>query len=200
MDCSRFCGSDIQQGRHNLEENAMTHLASITTADDIGLWTGEDAATTFMPALPTRPRVSARYIAATDDPLLTDTRFATHFAKLLRIRNDRSLWPENGEPPKPPTVESALIALHQLMQDMVTPTQVVASAEGGVAICFVRGEKYADIECLNDGTILGVTSNRRDRPMVWEIDPRSGGFALASSRIRRFLDGTPRKNVPSRAR
>jgi hypothetical protein len=178
----------------------MTYSDSITTVDDFDLWQGQDANITCRPSLSEGVRVNARYDAATDDPLLTDADFATHFARLLRIEKDRTLWPEDGAPPDHPAIETALMALRQLMQDTVQPTQVVASAEGGVAICFVQGERYADIECLNDGTVLGVTSNRRDRPLVWEINPRMGGFALASSRIRRFLDGAPSKNVPSRAR
>lgn len=36
------------------------------------------------------------------------------------------------------------------------PDRVVPSAEGGIAICFVADERYADIECFNSGDAAGV--------------------------------------------
>jgi hypothetical protein len=113
--------------------------------------------------------------------------FRNHFAKLEAVATDRTLWPEGAEPPSRTAVAWARAVLQQLQEDAVTPTRVVASAEGGVAICFVHGDKYSDLECLNTGEILGVTSNRRDRPVCWEIEQGSGGIAQASSRIRGFL-------------
>lgn len=81
----------------------------------------------------------------------------------------------------------ATTALTQLQADGLLPSRVVASAEGGVGLCFVDGIKYADIECLNSGTILGVISDKRTRPVVWEVDQSAGGIARASERIREFV-------------
>jgi hypothetical protein len=113
--------------------------------------------------------------------------FAIHFAKLRAIETDRTLWLEGAEPPSGIAHMWARVVLQQLQADSLMPTRVVASAEGGVAICFVSREKYSDLECLNTGAILGVTSNRRDRPTVWEIEQSSSGISQALSRIRRFL-------------
>jgi hypothetical protein len=127
--------------------------------------------------------------------------FEEHFAKLQAIIEDPSLWPDGAEKPSEAAVDRALAMLDQLAHDQVPPTRVVASAEGGVAICFVRGEKYADVEFLNTGEILGVVSNRRDRPVVWEVDQNSPGLAQASARVRDFIyTPTPAAHDPRRSR
>ena len=127
--------------------------------------------------------------------------FDHHFAKLLAVRNEPCLWPDGAERPSDGTIAWASAMLEQLLVDEFPPTRVVASAEGGVAICFVNGNKYADVEFLNTGEILGVVSNRRDRPIVWEVGPNSAGMSGASARIRDFIQ-TPATaaNDPSGAR
>jgi hypothetical protein len=113
--------------------------------------------------------------------------FDHHFAKLLAIRNDSSLWPDCAEKPSDFATAWASAMLEQLLVDELLPTRVVASGEGGIAICFANGNKYADVEFFNTGEILGVVSNRRDRPVTWEVGANSAGMAGASSRIREFL-------------
>jgi hypothetical protein len=127
--------------------------------------------------------------------------FDHHFAKLLALRNDTSLWPDDAEKPSEYATAWASAMLEQLLADELPPTRVVASAEGGVAICFVNGDKYADVEFLNTGEIVGVVSNRRDRPIAWEVGANSASMASASVRIREFLRGpTTAANDPSGAR
>ncbi len=122
-----------------------------------------------------------------------DTRkFAPYFAKLDALATDRTLLVGCTEVPSTFTLTRARAILHQFETEALEPTRVVASAEGGVAICFASGEKYSDIECLNSGEILGVISDRRNTPVVWEIDPSAGGLAGAVARIRDFLNGASR--------
>ncbi|MGO9400576.1 MAG: hypothetical protein ACLP19_22450 [Xanthobacteraceae bacterium] len=140
-----------------------------------------------------RPR--ARYsipsdaIAATSEvtPANADTaEFAAHLSKLNRLATDASLWTDAG-PPSDLATAWARLVLDQLQSDKLLPTKVVASAEGGVGLCFVDGIKYADIECLNSGTILGVISDKRARPVVWEVEQNARGIARATERIREFI-------------
>lgn len=127
--------------------------------------------------------------------------FDHHVAKLRAVRNDPSLWPDGAEQPSEYAVGWASAMLDQLSTDELVPARVVASAEGGVAICFINGNKYADIEFLNTGEILGVLSNGRDRPVVWEVDASSAGMAGASARIRDFIQASAaRTNDPVRTR
>jgi len=122
-------------------------------------------------------------------PSQRDRKFAAHFAKLDALLVDRN-WDGCNEPPSALALNRARAVLHQLRADGLEPTRIVSSTEGGVAICFIRGKIYSDIECLNSEEILGVVSNRRDAPVVWEIDPSASGFARAAQRIREFLGET----------
>jgi len=121
-------------------------------------------------------------------------QFAPYFAKLDQLTSDKTLWVEDADPPAPATVEIARAILRQLETEALEPTKIIASVEGGVGICFVDGERYADIECFNSGEILGVVSNRHDRPTIWKIDPTAVGFAEATTRIRSFLGRAARSN------
>lgn len=133
----------------------------------------------------------ARYIDAGinvyTNPGDSANAFANHYMKLRALEKNAELWPEDGEPPTAQSIRWASVVLQALQEESVQPTRVVASAEGGVAVCFVKGNRYSDIECLNSGAILGVTSNRHDRPIVWEIEQNSRGLAQACSRIREFI-------------
>jgi hypothetical protein len=117
-----------------------------------------------------------------------DRLFFEHFVKLAMLRTKKELWPDESEPPSDLAIAYAQAILAELSWDRLAPSRVVASAEGGVAVCFVKGNKYSDIECLNNGSILGVTSDRRERPTVWEIDADPAAIARACSRIRKFLN------------
>src|ERR1700733_7282215 len=88
--------------------------------------------------------------------------FAIHFKKLREIARGKVTDRDDIEPASYSSVWWAERILEILRELDAVPDRVVASAEGGIAICFVRAEKYCDIECLNTGEILGVTSNRKD--------------------------------------
>jgi hypothetical protein len=51
----------------------------------------------------------------------------------------------------------------------LVPDAIVPSAEGGVAVCFLRNQKYADIECLNSGEVLAVRYSSQDDPQAWAV-------------------------------
>lgn len=147
---------------------------------------------------PQRPRVVIARPSAphTATGLYTDViglngEFAGHFEKLRAIRTNQALWPEGAQAPSGYACDWASIMLQRLQRERLLPTRVVASAEGGVAICFIDGNKYADVEFLNTGEILGVTSDRRNRPVVWEAEPSASDLARATDRIRMFLRGYP---------
>jgi len=128
-------------------------------------------------------RVVFRYDATTNESV----GFAAQYSKLRSLATQQSLWPKGSAGPSAWAIKEAREILEQLQTENLLPARVVASAEGGVALCFVRGDKYADIETLNSGEILGVVANRRDRPSVWEVQQNARGFASAAARIREFL-------------
>ncbi len=152
------------------------------------------------------PRTVSATTQLNDTPRATSAttqlngKFASHFAKLQALEVDQALWVEGAEPPNDFALAWARLFLQQLQSDDFSPAGVLASAEGGVGIYFVDGSKYADLECLNSGAILGVISNRRDRPFAWEVEQDAGGLACASQRVREFFDtAKTTENVPKRS-
>jgi hypothetical protein len=165
---------------------AATTLAYAETMDGTQ-WSGTSDQERLRNIIALPPAVHA----ATNEYADTDglsSEFSNHFAKLRAIGNEKSLWPVGAEAPSAFAEMWARITLQQLEVDRFLPTRVTASAEGGIAICFVDGEKYADLEFLNTGEILGVISNRRDRPVAWEIKHSSRELARAAARIRQFFN------------
>lgn len=121
-------------------------------------------------------------------PFETDDVFRQHFAKLREIGNNQSLWPVGAEAPSRFSLEAAAEILRKLKEFEFQPDTVVASAEGGVAISFLKGSKYSDLECLNTGEILGVISDSKDRPFVWQVEHSPSGMARSVGRILSFLE------------
>ena len=117
-----------------------------------------------------------------------ENAFFPHLAKLKQIQNDAALWVDGAPPPSLTAFDNATFIIQQLKNDELPPTRIVASAEGGIAFCFLSSKKYADIECLNDGAILGLVSDEYDRPAAWEISPDPDGIAAAAARIRQFIE------------
>jgi hypothetical protein len=145
-----------------------------------------------------RPKWTFTIPHATDATTTANAGFQAHFAKLRAIATDHALWVDDASPPSPVAIQWAQFALQELQVQALEPSRVVASAEGGAAICLVHGKKYADIECLNSGAILGVISDKSNWPAVWEIEPDARGIARAVARIREFLDAPTSRSVDSR--
>jgi hypothetical protein len=67
------------------------------------------------------------------------------------------------------------------------PSKVAASAEGGVGICFVEGEKYADIEIFNDGEMLATTYRGDSDARIWDLESDDASITEAINQIRAHL-------------
>lgn len=66
--------------------------------------------------------------------------------------------------------------------------RVSPSGEGGLAIVFRRDGKYADIELLNDGSILAVRKVEACPSEAWEVPADRGSLIEALSVIKSFLE------------
>jgi hypothetical protein len=56
----------------------------------------------------------------------------------------------------------------------LTPTNILRSAEGGIGLCFLSPDRYASIEFLNSGEIIGLTNiDGAPEPQIWDIDPEN---------------------------
>jgi hypothetical protein len=81
-------------------------------------------------------------------------------------------WDTCGtEGPSQQAVSAAAAIAKAFINFGLVPDAITPSAEGGIAICFVRNEKYADIECFNSGDILAVRYSSHEDPRAWAIQP-----------------------------
>ncbi len=92
--------------------------------------------------------------------------------ELRRLRDDGSGW--GGAPAEPPN-EVAMVSAQEVLDALhgagLEPSRIIASGEGGVAFCFVSGDRYADIEYFNSGEILAMTKVLRGggTPRIWPV-------------------------------
>lgn len=94
-----------------------------------------------------------------------------YMTRLNSLINEPVDWDGNGaESPNEVSVSNGRRVLGILNEMAFEPTGVAPSAEGGVGISFVRGNKYADIECFNSGELWAVVSDRVHTPDVWRVE------------------------------
>jgi hypothetical protein len=102
---------------------------------------------------------------------------------MTRLPDD---WNGYGsEKPSSFAVGAATIILNKAL-DIRIPDRVAPSAQGGVGLFFYSGNRYADIECFNNGEILGTTAIGREKPYIWPIKPNE--FSATLQNIKTFLD------------
>jgi len=109
-------------------------------------------------------------------------------AQLMEFSRLTADWDSyEAEPPNATARECAAQILGILRTSNLPPTRVVPSSEGGVGICFVNGEAYADIESLNSGELLAVMYTGTEEPHVWEITQNEESIIEAVEQIRGHL-------------
>jgi hypothetical protein len=92
--------------------------------------------------------------------------------RLSRLAMLPANWDTYGsEVPSAAAVAAAGVIGKAFINFGLIPDAVSPSAEGGVAICFVRNHKYADIECFNSGETLAVRYSSIENPKAWEVQP-----------------------------
>jgi len=131
----------------------------------------------------------------------SDPRFVEHFLMLKSLAKSCNL--NNGEVEAPSEIAIAWgnLVLRAFEKEGLVPSRVVASAEGGIGVCFVVENSYADIECLNTGEILGVITNRNDRPLVWDVGQDRNSIERACSKIAQFFQlEAPQKDAARQAK
>ena len=116
-------------------------------------------------------------------------RFKLLFEKLDRIEDAvrAGVWKRQSEPPSTDAINNARTVLGELRTHALRPTGITPSAEGGLGIYFDRNQRYADVEILNSGKILGVVSDKSGGVNAFEVMPSLEGYKEALARIRDFL-------------
>jgi hypothetical protein len=92
--------------------------------------------------------------------------------RLSRMAALRANWDTYGsEAPSAEAVAAAAAIGKAFINFGLIPDAVSPSAEGGVAICFLRNKKYADIECFNSGETIAVRYSSSENPKAWVVQP-----------------------------
>lgn len=113
---------------------------------------------------------------------------AESYEKLKELSKLSTNWDSYGaEPPNDTALNWARETLKILSKIGFAPTRITPSVENGVGISFICGNKYADIECFNDGDIVAVISDGKGNPEVWEVEANNLEITSAIEKIRVFL-------------
>jgi hypothetical protein len=105
-------------------------------------------------------------------------------SELHRLRDLQPNWDTyNAEVPSNGAIVRAENALSILEQIGYVPNRVVASAEGGVALCFTNVNSYADIEFTNSGETLAVAYKHTEEPEVWTLTDDRQAILDTAARI-----------------
>jgi hypothetical protein len=106
----------------------------------------------------------------------------------LSLLNDG--W-DSYEAPKPNelAVKRAKRLLSSLSSYKLHPEKIMASVEGGIYFLLLKGNKYADIECDNDGDIIAYIHDRISEPEIWIIGNNDREINNSLVKIQKFLAG-----------
>ncbi len=116
---------------------------------------------------------------------LTRTEVRKRLAGLVRLRGN---WDTYGsEAPSRDSVEAAGKIAEACIDEGLYPDAIVPSAEGGVALCFVRHGRYADIELFNSGEILAVRYSKDEDPVSWTVEKNLGATYDAIRAISKYI-------------
>jgi hypothetical protein len=118
-----------------------------------------------------------------------DAVFEPLWDKLAAIESavSHSDWKGESDAPNARSLVIASEILARLKEVAFYPSGIIPSAEGGIGIYFEQDRKYADIEVLNSGKLLGVTSDRSGTIIPFEVPSSSEGYGQAITRVRGFF-------------
>jgi len=112
-------------------------------------------------------------------------RFAEARKRLKTTLSLERDWDTYGaESPNDVARTLAAKILDALEADLLPPTRLMPSSEGGIAISFVEGENRAAIEIYNTGEVAAVTYSAHSEPVAWELSNVDSALKNAISDIR----------------
>ena len=109
-------------------------------------------------------------------------------SKVADLGRLQSNWDSYGAPaPNAIALETAIRVLELMQPSDLLVATIVPSAEGGIGFCFSAGDRYADIECSNDGSFLSVRYVGKETPRLIEIDGTDRSIMAALEEIRNHI-------------
>ncbi len=141
--------------------------------------------------------IAARYQAIASE--MIDARQRSEFLRIELMKGDirkclasllhlRHNWDTYGsDAPSPASIQAAGKVAEACLGEALVPDGIVPSAEGGVALCFLKNGRYCDIEFLNSGEILAVRYSKNEDPVAWTVEKNLGAIYAAIRTISAFL-------------
>ena len=135
-----------------------------------------------------RPRLRVRSLAAYGGRNVETNTIDGLLARIDVLGHLTPNWDSYGaSPPNADTLAWARRTVQLADRLSLTPTAIVPSSESGIGIIFRQGRRYGDVEFLNSGEILAVTSDGSGKPRVWEVEASDAGVAESLKVIREYL-------------
>jgi hypothetical protein len=107
--------------------------------------------------------------------------------ELDRISNIKTDWDSYGaEPPNADAIRASREILEELADALILPSTIVPSAEGGVSVYFMTGNRTAYVESYNQGSQVLVMYDQNGDAEVFELG-RDIPRAEVSDRILAYL-------------
>ena len=124
-------------------------------------------------------------------PITSDAaRVMTAVRKVSKLMALPDNWDGAGaQRPNAVACAFAIEAIRALDEAGLEATDIDPSVENGICLSFLRGDKYAHIECFNDGEVVGVISTLHGDAQIWEVDGSSvRGWKAATKQLSQFLN------------
>lgn len=140
--------------------------------------------------VPQNRRVEKRESTATREVLKVENNapwFAACVKQIQSLRQD--IYKYEGytaDPPNDIAIELAIEALRIFAEYALKPHRIASSSDEGVCLSFRNDNRYAHVECFNDGDQLGVTDLGFGSPEIWDVDEI--GVPASVARIKAFID------------
>jgi hypothetical protein len=108
--------------------------------------------------------------------------------ELDKISNLETNWDSNGAaPPSADSIQASREILDELAGDLILPSTIVPSAEGGVSVYFMTGNRTAYVESDNQGSQVLVLHDQDGDTEVFELGQDIQRTEV-SNRIVAYLD------------
>lgn len=92
-------------------------------------------------------------------------------------------------PPSHAAVQHARDMLAKLRELFLIPNAALPSAEGGIALVFTNGDRYAQLEILNSGSLISLSFQGKATPAVKKHSTTDSGYLEAIETISHFISG-----------
>lgn len=114
---------------------------------------------------------------------------STLFTELEILSKLDDNWDSYNAPkPNQLSINNVEHLLSSFIEENYPPHSILPSVEGGISLIFKNNELYVEIECDNDGDIIACYSNRKDEPLIWDIETGEENILQTIQKIRSLLE------------